>query len=311
MAFLSRDEIDWAAYERETDFEAKVIAASKFEDELEAEFTPQAAGARRAFMRSTKLRTVIEFRPGEVTVWAGFNGHRKSMFLGQVMLDLCEQEQRALAVSLEMLPRKTLGRMCVQATANDVPSQTERRRFMRWTDGRLWIFDHVGRLVPSKALALCRYFSDKHQGAHVFIDSFMKVCESEESMDEQKQMIGDLCDVAKETGLHVHVVAHCRKPAGGSEDKAPTKYDIKGSGAITDQAHNVCLLWANKPKQAESEKREPKADVMTQPDQIVVIDKQRNGKVEGKFGLFFDGRTLRFCDDATSPVEPYDMEAIA
>jgi twinkle protein len=308
MAQLIPDDIDFAAYERETECRILVRKASVFADDLEAEFEPSKHKAAPT-MRSTKLAHAIEFRPGEVTVWAGYNGHRKSMFTGQVALDLCAQNQRSLVLSLEMPPGRTLGRMAKQACATDVPSRQRRDEFMRWTDGRLWLFDHIGRLTPSRCLAVLRYFAEELRGQHVFIDSFMKVVESEEKMDEQKAMIGNLCDVAKETSLHVHVIAHCRKPNGGAEDKPPTKYDIKGSGAISDQCHNVLLVWDNKAKRAEMAKCEPRVEVRVQPDFIVTLDKQRNGSVEGKFGLAFDHRSLRFCDSDMAPVDPYRMEA--
>ena len=307
MAQLIPDSIDFSAYEHETEFKVKVRPASVFAEDLDAKFEP---GQRRKSpaMSSTKLGNAIEFRPGEVTCWAGFNGHKKSMLTGQLALDLCAQQQRTLMVSLEMPPGETLARMCRQACAIDVPNRERRREFMRWTDDRLWLFDHVGRLTPHRCLAVLRYFASEIKGGHVFIDSFMKVVQSEESLDEQKQMVTDLCDVAKETRLHVHLIAHCRKPNGGSEDKPPTKYDIRGSGAISDQCHNVLLVWDNKAKRAESDKREPSPLVMGQPDAMVCIDKQRNGSVEGKFGLAFDHRSLRFCDSENAPVDPYPME---
>ena len=304
--FLS-DEIDFSAYERETECKAKVRPASIFADELQAEFQPKAKGTSSA-MRSTKLRHAIEFRPSEVTCWAGFNGHRKSMFCGQVALDLIEQNERTLIVSLEMLPRKTLYRMARQACAHDQPSPHRQAEFLKWTDGRLWLFDHVGRLDPGKALAICRYFAQVLQGRHVFIDSLMKVCQSEESLDEQKQLVGDLCDIAKETGLHLHLVAHAKKPGQTGEDRPPTKYDIRGSASISDQCHNVLTVWMNKAKRAESDKAEPDAAVMAKPEHIVTIEKQRNGDVEGKFGLAFDARSLRFVDDERARVDPYPME---
>lgn len=309
MAQFIADEIDFSAYMRDTECKAKVRPASIFADEFDAEFGPKSM-QRRASMFSTKLGKVIDFRPGEVTCWAGYNGHRKSMFTGQVAVDLCVQREPVLAISLEMLPRKTLGRMVRQAMAVDVPTRARWDEFMAWSDGRLWLFDHVGRLQPAMCLAVCRYFADELKGRHVFIDSLMKVCQSEESLDEQKQLVGDLCDVAKETGLHIHLVAHCKKPQGhDAESRPPTKYDIRGSSAISDQSHNVLMVWANKAKQAESEKREPDPSIMAKPDVIVCLDKQRNGSVEGKFGMFFDARTLRFCDDATSAVEPYALGA--
>lgn len=305
---ILEDEIDFSAYEQETECRVLVRKASAFADDLDAAFEPSKR-VRAPAMRSTKFGNAIEFRPGEVTVWAGYNGHRKSMFVGQVALDLCSQSQRTLMLSLEMPPRDTLSRACQQACATDLPSKQRRKEFMTWTDGKLWIFDYIGKLVPQRCLAVLRYFADELQGQHVFIDSFMKVVESEEIMDQQKAMVGALCEVAKETNLHVHLLAHCRKPGGGNEDKPPTKYDIKGSGSISDQAHNVILLWENKAKRAEADKKEPSPMVMGQPDFLVTLDKQRNGRVEGKFGLSFDMRTLRFCDDAMSAVEPYDMEA--
>ena len=308
MASLIRDSIDFSAYERDTEFAAKVRKASVFAEELDRHFAPRTGGSRQSLMRSTKLRNAIEFRPAEVTTWAGFNGHRKSMFTGQVALDLCEQDEPVLLVSLEMLPMETLGRMCRQATALQAPNAQRRREFMHWTDGRLWLFDHVGRLTPMKALAVCRYFAAEHKGRHVFVDSMMKVCQSEESLDEQKALVGDLCEMAEETGLHVHLVAHCKKPGGDGETKPPSKYDIRGSSAITDQSHNVLLVWQNKAKRAEAEKKEPDPKVMGGFDAIVVVDKQRNGSVEGKFGFFFDDASLRFHDHPDEAIEPYPME---
>ena len=310
MAQFIPDDIDFAAYERDTECKAKVRRASAFSDELDTEFLPR-TGSRRSSMFSTKLRDVIEFRPGEVTCWAGFNGHRKSMFTGQVALDLCVQRERTLIVSLEMKPRKTLARMCRQAAARAVPTIDERRHFMRWTDDKLWLFDHEGRLLPDRAIAVCRYFGKELQGRHVVIDSLMKVVQSEESMDEQKRMVGDLCDIAKETDLHVHLVAHCKKPAGVGEDKPPTKYDIRGSAAISDQCSNVILVWQDKAKRAKltsahASGQPVETELVNRWDHILAIDKQRNGEVEGKFGLYFDDESLRFMD-SRDEAQPYDF----
>ena len=310
MAGFLSDDIDFEQYLQETDCKVKVRPASIFSDDYEAEFGERSK-AMRSLMTSTKLRNAISFREGEVTVWAGYNGHKKSMLTGQVMLDLCAQDEPCLSISLEMPPRRTLGRMARQAIASPLPSRERWEQFMRWSDGRMWLFDHVGRLNPRMCLAVCRYFSGELKGRHVFIDSLMRVCQSEESLDEQKQLIGDLCDLAKETGLHIHLIAHCKKPPGqDGESRPPTKYDIRGSSSVSDQAHNVILVWANKAKQAESEKREPDPKVMAQTDSIVVIDKQRNGGTEGRFGLAFDARTLRHVDSAEQAVEPYPLETL-
>ena len=167
----------------------------------------------------------------------------------------------------------------------------------------------IGRLNPKRCLALCRYFADELKGRHVFIDSMMKVCESEESLDEQKQLVGDLCNLGQETGLHLHLIAHCKKPGADGESRPPTKYDIRGSSAISDQSANIVTVWMNKAKRAETEKpvELQNRDITSKPMHIVTVEKQRNGAFEGRAKLWFDEASMRFCDDRLSPVEPYRM----
>lgn len=306
MAELIRDDIDFSAYERETELRVQVRPASIYADDLRAQFAPKDRAPKVAEMFSTKLRGLIEFRAGEVTVWAGYNGHRKSMFAGQVALDLCVQRERTMVASLEMQPARTLARMARQCFAVDRPAMESLDAFSRWTNGRLWLFDHLGRLNPSKAIAVCRYFADELDGRHVFLDSMMMICASEESLDEQKQFMTDLVRMGQETGLHVHLVAHCRKPQ--DETKPPTKYDLRGSAAISDQAHNVITIWANKAKKAALDADPMDNEAAAKPDALVSIEKQRNGAWEGKVKLWFDDSSLRFADNRTIAIEPYVLQ---
>jgi len=305
---LIPDTIDWQAYAQQTEAKVKVKAASVFTDELLAEFAPRDPKHKSAEMFSTKLRDRIEFRPGELTAWAGYNGHRKSMFTGQVALDLITAGYRTLLASFEMQPSRSLARMARQALGGLRPAPVSLQAFSRWTDGRLWMFDHVGRIDPQACLGVCRYFAQELKGAHVFVDSMMMVCGSEESMDEQKQFVTDLVRLAQETGLHVHLVTHCRKPQNG-EGTPPTKYDLRGSAAISDQAHNVITVWANKDKHLALQKDPCDAAALAKPDARVCVEKQRNGSWEGAVVLWWDSASMRFCDDRMSAVEPYRLAA--
>lgn len=305
--FLRPDEIDFRAYMRQTEAAIKVQPASAFMEEVAAEFAERPHGQRKSVMFSTKLRDVIEFRPGEVTCWTGYNGHRKSMFTSQVALDLCVQRERVLLASFEMFPRKTLARMARQASAVARPSSQWLDDFWRWTDGKLWLFDHMGRISPDMCMAVCSYFSQELKGRHVFIDSMMMVCRSEESMDEQKQLVTDLCRLAQETEMHVHLVTHARKPQSTGEDKPPTKYDVRGSASISDQCANVITIWQNKPKRVAIEKDPNDVVKLAEPDALVTIEKQRNGSWEGRSQMWFDERCLRFCDSRLTECLPYTM----
>lgn len=312
MAEFLPDDIDWRHYERATEAKVKVIPASVFADQLRAQFVPKERRGHRPRMVSTKLGHCIEFREGEVTVWAGYNGHRKSMLAGQVSADLISMGDRTLIASLEMLPAVSLARTARQVFGVARPTDRQLDDFDRWTDGRLWMFNHLGRISPAQAISVVRYFAQELQGRHVFLDSMMMVCASEESLDEQKQFITDIVRVAQETGIHVHLVAHCKKPL--DESKPPTKYDIRGSSAISDQVHNVCMVWANKAKkdaleQAAQARSNPDDKWLEQPDAMVAIDKQRNGSYEGRLKLWWDESSFRFTDSRTTPIEPYPIEA--
>ncbi len=305
---IEPDDIDFGAYERQTEAAAKVRPASLYSEDLDALFAPRLPGMRRPRMNSTKLGGCLEFRPGEVTCWAGYNGHRKSLAIGQAIVDLCTQGEKCLVMSFEMLPAMTLARMCRQVWGVGAPTKRQRDAFMRWTDDRLWIFDHMGRFSTRKCVAVLQYFAEELAGTHVVIDSMMMVCESEESLDEQKQFMTDLVRVAQETGLHVHVVAHCKKPL--DEGKIPSKYDIRGSSSISDQAHNIVMVWANQAKKAAVEAAGANAEEkwLEQPDAMLWVGKQRNGSYEGKLKLWWDEACYRFTNERTSPIEPYPIE---
>lgn len=305
---LKADAMDFAAYERQTEAAHKVRRAADFFDDVMLEFRDPETVRRHASMSSTKAGRFIEFRPGEVTAWSGFNGHRKSMFTSQVAIDLCAQDEPTLIASFEMTPGKTLARMARQAAATARPDPRWLDAFRRWTNGRLWVFDHLGRTTPEMVIGLCRYFADELKGRHVLIDSLMMVVASEDTFDEQKQFVTDLCRVAQETGLHVHLVTHARKPQSGSEDRPPSKYDIRGSAAISDQVANVITVWADKRKRQRLEEVPYDEVELAKPDALVTVEKQRNGAWEGRLKLWFDESSLRFCDDRISAVEPYELQ---
>jgi twinkle protein len=300
------DTIDLSEYMGHHAVAGKVRQASSYIDDLRARFLPVEQRKRYPSMFSTKLRDVLQFRPGEVTIWAGYNGHMKSMFTGQLVLDLCVQHQRVLVASLEMMPSETLGRMAQQALANPVPRDSAIQAFSTWTNDRLWMFDHVGRIGGDHIAGLCRYFGEVLKGHTVVIDSMMMVCKSEEHSDEQKQFMTDTVRLAQELQQHIHIIAHCRKPSSG-DDRPPTKYDIRGSAAISDQAHNVVTVWVNKPKALKLEKDANDVQAQAEPDYMVSVEKQRNGSFEGRVKLWIHEPSLRFMDDRISPVEPYAL----
>jgi twinkle protein len=220
-----------------------------------------------------------------VSLWAGINGHGKSMFLSQVVLDLCYQAERVMVASFEMKPGRQMHRMSRQASGSSLPDRDWLEVFHQWTDERLWIYDHVGAVEWRKVIAVMRYAVANFGITQFVIDSLMKCVKGEDDYNAQKDFVNELCAFAQTHGVHVHLVHHVRK--GESEHKAPGKFDVKGAGAITDQVDNVFIVWRNK-KAAEENNGDPTA--------IVACEKQRNGEFEGKFGFWFDVESQQYVE---------------
>ncbi len=296
MQTITADSIDFDAYSRHAACKAKVRKASDYLAELMAQLTaPEPPRSPRAF--SHKLGRFLEFRPGEVTAWAGYSGHRKSMYTGQLAMELGMQGSPTLMASFEMAPVKTLERMARQFCGVDRPDAGQLQTFARRTDRKVWLFDHMGRCGTKEMLAVCTYFAEELKGSQVFIDSMMMVCDSEESLDEQKQFATDLVRLAQETGLHVHLIAHCRKPSSGDESNPPGKHDLRGTAAITDQCSNVVTVWANLAKLQRLAESPDDVEAKSQPDAVLSVCKQRNGRFQGRVKLFFDENSMRFTDE--------------
>ena len=107
---IIRDDIDFAAYELETDAKRNVKPVQAWVDELIHRLR-NPDRSPKVHLPWEKARDVFHFRPGEVTLWAGQNGHGKTGLVSQIMLSLIGQEQKICIASLEMKPLTTLALM--------------------------------------------------------------------------------------------------------------------------------------------------------------------------------------------------------
>jgi twinkle protein len=89
------DDIDFSAYMDEPEQHNVRPASDWLQDTIDSFYTPTSA-VPAPTMLWNKAKDKVQFRPGEVSLWAGVNGHGKSMFLSQVVLDLCYQAERVM-----------------------------------------------------------------------------------------------------------------------------------------------------------------------------------------------------------------------
>lgn len=286
---LIRDTVDLTEFMDEPSAEHSVLSADNWTKAVIDHFwLPDDSPKVRLPWKKT--HGDFHFRPAEVTLWAGINGHGKSQVVGQLSHSLAAQNQLVTVASLEMPPPKTMARMSRQAFGGEQPTIDYLKRYGKWTDGKLWLYDHMGSVKPKTMLAVIRYAVAKFGVQHFIIDNLMKCGIQEDAYGEQKEFVDSLCVIAKDTGCHIHLVLHVKK--GRSEDDLPNKFDIKGSGSITDLVDNVFIVWRNKSKEAKE--RAGEGFELDDPDCLLLLVKQRHGEAEGTYRLYFDRNSLQY-----------------
>jgi twinkle protein len=294
--FLQADDIDFAAYMTATDAQHKVKPPAHWEADLIEEFDDQGEGYVHPRMPWPKLENRIAIRPGEVSLWFGFNGHGKSLLLGQAVLSLCAQDQRCCVASFEMRPRKTLARMARQFADQAQPGPREVRDFVAWANGRLWLYDQTSTVEAERVYAVIRYCADKLKVQHFVVDNLTKCVAADDDYTGQKQVVDRLTALAQGLGIHIHLVHHARKDR--DETRPPRKMDALGASAITNLVDNVFVVWRNK---AKYEKPEPDD---TQPDAVLICDKQRHGTGwEGLLNLTYHQRSMQYVERGTHAMQ--------
>jgi twinkle protein len=290
---LPEDDIDWSAYMADTDVQHKVRQARHWEDDLLDEFAPQAGDAvQHPRLPWSRLDNRVALRPGEVSLWFGFNGHGKSLLLGQAMLGACAQGAKVCIASFEMRPRKTLARMLRQFADAEQPRPTQVREFTGWAQDRLWLYDQTSTVEPEKVYAVIRYCADQLKVQHFVVDNLTKCVAADDDYAGQKQVVDKLTALAQGLGIHIHLVHHARKDR--DETRPPRKMDALGASAITNLVDNVFIVWRNK---AKYESEQPK---LNEPDAVLICDKQRHGTGwEGVQNLVYHQRSLQYLQAGT------------
>ena len=297
---IELDDIDWEEYEKSTQNSRKIKEKSHYSEEVRKYFEGNLI-ARGSHLPWDTHGLFVGLRASEVSVWAGINGHGKSLLLGQCVLSLVQQGQKCLIASFEMRPEITLARMARQSTGMRVPTSLSLDIFDKWKKDHLYLLDHHGMIYAQQMLAVCRYASAELGVQHIVIDSLMKCVKGEDDFNGQKDFVNALCSIAQDTGMHIHLVHHMRK--GSDEKHLPGKFDLKGSGSISDQVDNVFIVWRNKGKAVE--RQETGATDETVADAFLICEKQRNGEWEGRIPLWFEGDSQQYVGEMHGRIQLY------
>lgn len=301
VRLLRPEDVDVDKYLRATDLSNKVREVGALLDELRDEISNPVREVTQT-MPWPKTEHSFRFRAGEVTLYAGSNGGGKSLITGQIALSLIQQGQRICIQSFEMKPKRTLYRMLRQFAGEniDAPKFAAKEtymgrlleRFQRFAGGKLWLYDQQGTVTTAQVIAVTRYCAMELGVTHVFIDSLMKCVHGEDDYNAQKMFVDEITAVARDHNIHIHLIHHIRKLQ--SDELQPNKNDIKGTGAIADQVDNVLLMWRNKKKEHDAQKKGFVDETI--PDAMLMCEKQRNGESEDWFSLWYDKESHQFTE---------------
>ena len=296
MAKVISSVIDFSQYLRETDAKQNVKDASDYIDDLKDRLrTKKKVQVSHLPWSGTQVN--FEFRYGELTMWAGINGHGKSLMTSLVALSLMGQGEKVCIASFEMKPVTTLQRMArnwigvnpftpeFQEDAGIKALDDLYDQFGEWTQEKLWLYDQTGTADYESIIGMCRYSAKELGIKHIFIDNLAKCVANEDDHNGQKKFIDELTSIARDYGIHIHVVHHIRKLE--NEMKIPDKNDLKGTGAIGDLSDNIFIVWRNKPKEDDLRNNGKFGKMANDPDHFLKCCKQRNyeGSDEDEFSV--------------------------
>jgi len=255
-----------------------------------------------------KLSGRFEFKPGTLTMLAGYTGHFKSTITTQIMLEAMRQGKRVGLASLELELGQILEQMIAIAATTAEPTKEWKRKFIEWTRGKLYVYDRVDAIAPEDATALT--YACKDLGCDlVVIDALMMCGLENENYGAERDFAQAIQTIAKAEQLAVLMVHHTRKPHGADgEARKPHKYDLMGSSYLVNLCNGVIMCWHDK---AKSHARESGNEVDdSKPCLVLSICKNRGNRFEGSVGLWQHETGRGFCSNSLRNLKPINVAGV-
>lgn len=246
----------------------------------------------------------IKFKPAQLSIWQGINGHGKSLLLGYTAIGFIEQGEKVCIFSGEMKPQVTLKRMVTQLAGTKNPTDAAVHQSLDILENGLWLFNFVGNENVDKLLSVFAYAKKRYGITHFIIDSLLKLGLDDDDYNGQKRVVDKLCAFKDLYNVHIHLVVHPKKLE--NEQQIPKKFDAHGSGSISNLADWFFTVWRNKGKEEklkfgkQLKAGETLEDIKDKPDAALRCDKCRDSDLDGEgyIPLWFDSDSLQYFDNS-------------
>jgi twinkle protein len=190
------------------------------------------------------------------------------------------QNFTVFVASLEVKVERLIRKMITSAIGRS-PVKRDVETFLSECGPYLVFCDRVGYIGQKELLDMMRYAFQRYGATHFFVDSLMRISKLEEDYTAQSEFMNTLAEFVKNSGAHIHLVAHPRKPPAGINGR-DNKLDVKGNSTISNNADNIVFVIRNRTKQEQGY------------DAEIEVKKQRETGWEGSFFLKFDHRHFAY-----------------
>ena len=254
----------------------------------------------------------VRIRDGETSLWAGANFHGKSALLTQCMTQfLREDRQKLLLISPEFSPELNLSRIIQQVIAKPPGKITEAdvTAVLAWLEGRLLIYDALGQCEIDDLCAVMYFAQENYGTTQVILDNLTIIkLPGGDVNTSQGSLMASFVQTARQTGMHIHLVCHTRKPQPGEEIG---RYSIRGSSMLSDLTDNVFIVVRNENKEKKlgdlSLSDEERKEVRMQADTKLVCAKQRHGSAwVGTGKLYYSPLSMRWYENRQFIDRPFN-----
>jgi len=257
----------------------------------------------------------LKFRQGELTCWSGQNFHGKSAVMTQTLLNFMREgrssrEEKVLLISPEFSPELNLARIVQQVVGKPAGQITEAdvTAVMVWLEPRFLIYDAVGSVDIEDLIAVIYWAGDQHGVTQCAIDNLTVLrLPSGDINQSQANLMTQAVQCARQSGVHIHIVCHTRKPAPGEE---VSRYNIRGASQISDLSDNVIAVVRNESKEKKLADikldEEDRKEIRRQSDTKIYVLKQRHGTAWiGNIKLYYDPLSMRWSEKMNIVPRPF------
>jgi len=312
--YLSVD-TDEELYETAKDVQVEgIFRAADFKDKILSDYrNGQPKGTTTYFSTVDKIWT---HRPGEVTIWTGYNNEGKSLFLKQLLLLKSKFEGWKHAIfSPEELPLQEFYTDLIESYIGKSADSKYKNMAMsevQLNEGINFMDHHFITINPSEdhsideLLKKFSYVIRKNNVKTVTFDPYNQIHHKMESGEREdlyiSRFMAKLKKFAVDHNVSVHLVAHQVTPFTVKNENYPKPniYKIKGGGTFGDKADNVVIVW-----------RENRNTDIKDTSVNIISQKIKKQKLTGKPGetiLDYDYKTNRYLEHNLTPFETNNID---